>query len=51
MKNINRFSLVLFCIVVLTINIAAYLANLPELDKTNNTRSAYSKAIYNAAQA
>lgn len=106
MKNINKFSLALFYVVILTINAtgqslthphiwtnpserqvildkisldtnnnwsgklyndlkvaidnlvalhkidpAAYLANLPELDKTKNTRSAHSKAIYDAAQA
>lgn len=33
------------------INPSNYLANLPELDKTKNTRSDHSKAIYDAAQA
>ena len=33
------------------INPGAYLSNLPELDKTKNTRKDHSKAIYDAAQA
>ena len=106
MKNLSRFYLALFCVVIITITLTgqslthphiwtnpserqvvldkisldtnkkwsgrlyndlkvavdnlvalhkidptAYLANLPELGKTNNTRSVHSKAIYNAAQA